>query len=180
MHEGIEYIGVQAFNHCRNLQSFTAPSTLKILGYDTDAVRSTTSTGGSSTVYYTQAHFGCFLDCKSLSSVTLNEGLEKIGNDAFKGCSSLTGFTIPSTVTKMYGLVLNGCSSLEYIISLPTTPPIIYYYNESSQAIDPTWIFAGTNDCPIYVPNDSLDAYKSADVWKEYKTRIKPISEFNQ
>lgn len=35
-----------------------------------------------------------------------------------------------------------------------------------------------TNDCPIYVPDESVDAYMTATNWSELADRIKPMSEF--
>jgi hypothetical protein len=36
-------------------------------------------------------------------------------------------------------------------------------------------VFADTNDCPIYVPADSVDAYKAAENWSQYAKRIQAI-----
>jgi putative uncharacterized protein (fragment) len=34
------------------------------------------------------------------------------------------------------------------------------------------------NNAKIYVPNESLELYKQADTWKNYKQYIFPISEY--
>lgn len=36
-------------------------------------------------------------------------------------------------------------------------------------------MFNNTNDCPIYVPENCLDAYKAADYWKDYSDRFREI-----
>jgi hypothetical protein len=38
-------------------------------------------------------------------------------------------------------------------------------------------MFSGTGDCPIYVPAESIDAYKSAAYWSDYADRIRPVGE---
>lgn len=165
LNEGLEIIGAKTFNGCKNLRELTTPSTLKVLGYE-----------GAAYIYANSASsdIGVLQNCTSLSSVTLNEGLEIIGNNAFRGCSSLTSVTIPSTVEAMYMNVFEGCSSLQYIISLPTIPPPIHNYNSTS-VFQP---FDRTNSCLIYVPDESVDAYKAASVWSDVKKRIVPLSSF--
>lgn len=175
LNEGLEIIGARTFNYCRKLSGLTTPSTLKVLGYE-GAAYVLSGDSSSPTFSYVNTNIGVLQNCTSLSSVTLNEGLEIIGNNAFRGCSSLTSVTIPSTVEAMYMNVFEGCSSLRYIISLATTPPPIYYYIEDSRGFHP---FNNTNNCLIYVPDDSVDAYKKANVWSDVKERIVPLSSFN-
>lgn len=174
LNEGLEIIGARTFNNCVNLTSFEAPSTLKILGFN--AAKYIVTNSSSPTWQSVTAQIGVFVGCKSLSSVTLNEGLEVIGNNAFLGCTSLSSITIPSTVTNMYMSCFRDCSSLEYVISLPTVPPQIGTADENQAHATP---FYNTNNCPIYVPDESVNAYKNASIWSEYERRIKPLSTFN-
>ena len=44
-----------------------------------------------------------FLDCTSLTSVTISEGVRIIQSGAFSGCTSLASVTIPKTVTELEG-----------------------------------------------------------------------------
>ena len=175
LNEGLEIIGARTFNYCRKLSGLTTPSTLKVLGYE-GAAYVLSGDSSSPTFRYVNSNIGVLQNCTSLSSVTLNEGLEIIGNNAFRGCSSLTSVTIPSTVEAMYMNVFEGCSSLRYIISLATTPPPIYNYIEDTSNFHP---FNNTNNCLIYVPDNSVDAYKKANVWSDVKKRIVPLSSFN-
>ena len=56
------------------------------------------------------------------------------------------------------------CPNLTALIFCSTTPP--------SLGGD-----IRNGNCSIYVPNESVTAYKEASVWVNYSTRIKPISQ---
>ena len=53
-----------------------------------------------------------FRVCRSLTSVTIPEGVTKIGVGAFTGCSSLTSVTMPEGVTSIGDWAFSGCSLL--------------------------------------------------------------------
>ena len=52
----------------------------------------------------------------------------------------------------------------------PVTPPIMS--NTSS--------LTSTNNCLIYVPDESVNAYKTATNWTTVASRIHPISEIEE
>ena len=53
-----------------------------------------------------------FEGCRSLTSVTIPEGVMRIGDEAFANCESLTSVTIPNSVTLICDLVFLNCYSL--------------------------------------------------------------------
>ena len=116
----------------------------------------------------TEIESNLFQGCISLESFTIPETVTSIGFEAFNGCSSLKKLLIPQHVVTIRHLVFTGCTSMRYLILLPVTPPTLT--NSDS--------FNNTNDCPIYVPVGSVDAYKTATNWNRYANRIKPMSEF--
>ena len=99
------------------------------------------------------------------ASVELPDSLTTIYNYAFYNCSGLTTVTIPSTVTTINDSAFYTCTHLTSITVLATTPPTI----GSNQ------VFANTNNCPIYVPSESVDTYKAAYGWSSYASRIQAI-----
>ena len=84
----------------------------------------------------------------------------------FYGCKKLTSLVIPSNISSIEDSAFNGCSGLTSITVDSTTPP----------TLGGTYVFEDTNNCPIYVPDDSVSEYKTASKWSEYASRIKPIS----
>ena len=105
-----------------------------------------------------------FSYCEGLTSVTIPNGVTSIGNYVFESCSGLTTVTIPDSVTSIGYSVFYYCSGLTSVTIQATTPPSL-----GSNA------FISTNDCPIYVPAESVDAYKKATNWKTYASRIQAI-----
>ena len=53
-----------------------------------------------------------FLDCSSLTSITIPNSVTSIGYNAFSYCSSLTSVTIPNSVTSIGDYAFSGCSSI--------------------------------------------------------------------
>lgn len=92
------------------------------------------------------------------------EGVTRIGQFAFQSGTSLTSVTLPSTLTRIDEAVFYGCTSLTSVTVNATTPPTMYGA-----------VFGQTNNCPIYVPVESVDAYKAANNWSSYASRIQAI-----
>lgn len=107
-----------------------------------------------------------FSGCTNLTSVTLTNNIESIGAFAFDSCRSLSNITIPSSVTYISQNAFIRCSKLSSVTINATTPPSIG-----------SGIFANTDiNLVIYVPANSVDAYKSNYQWSEYANRIQAIS----
>ena len=56
-----------------------------------------------------------FSDCSNLISIKIPESVTSIGYGAFSGCSALTGITIPNSVTNIEDSSFYGCSALTSI-----------------------------------------------------------------
>ena len=85
---------------------------------------------------------GVFSACLALESVKVGSGITNIGNQTFNSCKNLASFTIDAV-----------------------TPPTLGYN-----------VFTGEMGVKlgvtIYVPAESVDAYKSATNWSTYADRI--------
>ena len=107
----------------------------------------------------TSIGYCAFVNCAGLRSVMIPDSVTNIGNEVFEGCSSLTSVTIPNSVESIGSYAFSNCLSLISVICKTTTPPTI---GEG--------VFGDTNNCPIYVPSQSVDTYKTS--WSEYEDRI--------
>lgn len=103
-----------------------------------------------------------FYYCSDLTSVTIGNGVTSIGYYAFSGCTGLESLTIGNSVTSIGNYAFFNCTGLTGITVLATTPPTVGLSG-----------FINTNNCPIFVPAESVSAYQSA--WTTYADRIQAI-----
>ena len=178
------------------LNSTTGISSMTIDGVKQQSVVAnyTFSTSGEHIVKYnlvnqTTISEETFFQCTNLSNIGIPDSVSTISNNAFnasgltgtltipdnvtnidynvfRNCTGLTSIIIGSGVTSINTFVFQSCSNLTNITCLATTPPTLANKNA----------FNDTNNCPIYVPAESVDAYKAATNWSTYASRIQPIS----
>ena len=103
-----------------------------------------------------------FQECSKLTSITIPNSVVKIGWEAFLQCNSLTSVTIGNGVTKIGYRAFALCDRLTSVYCEPLTPPQggdnMFFNNDSGRK--------------IYVPTESVDAYKTANYWSDYKSYI--------
>ena len=94
--------------------------------------------------------------------LTFDDAITSIGNMAFLYCSTLASITIPDSVTEIYQSAFYYCLSLAKVYCKPTTPP----------TGDGDMFDRNANGRKIYVPTESVDAYKAAEWWSDYSSAI--------
>lgn len=138
-------------------------------------------------------YYAVFQECTTLIKVTIPSSVTQIGNSSFYNNTNLTkfnsstngelfipngvtilqpyvfqyctGFTsaiFPSTITQIGTYCFANTTNLTTITLLATTPPTLGIHNFS-------------NVTAIYVPAESVDAYKTASRWSLYASRIQAI-----
>lgn len=93
-----------------------------------------------------------FAVCQSLTDIVIPLGVTTIGNRAFLACSGLTGtLTIPASVTTIGEMAFADCPLAA--VRLLNPAPVPHTENMFSAGLT------------IYVPEASLDAYRTAEGW---------------
>lgn len=109
-----------------------------------------------------------FRGCSALTSIRLGDRLETLKGRGIRECTSLNSIEFPQTLTYIGDAALYGNTALDYIIFHSTNPPELV--NDVA--------LKNTNNCIVYVPTESVTAYKTATNWSIFANRIKPMSEF--
>jgi hypothetical protein len=192
---GVTSIGDEAFTSCKGISSVTLSNDVTTIGgsafwadegilrfnSNTDGVMNISDSVTSISSYaftnlnsITTLNIGSgmtviegsvFPSMIGLTAVTIPNTITKIGSQAFYNCYSLKTVIIPSSVTRIESGAFRQCSGLTKVCCLATTPPTMTSNN----------VFESTNNCPIYVPSQSVSAYKSATNWSTYASRIQAI-----
>lgn len=155
-------IDVSAFNNCKNLVSVTLSD------------------------YITDINTAAFAYCTNLSKINLPKSLTTIPMQAFQYCRNILDITIPNSVSVISYKAFEYCDKLEHII-IPESITTIqnYAFNHCDRLLDVycksitppslggTYVFdSNSNGRKIYVPIESIEAYKSASLWSEYADAI--------
>lgn len=160
---GVTEIRDYAFNSTKGFTSITIPSSVTTFGRYAFA---SVSTLNSVTIdYASNAIVGGYqFTGSSITSLTIGSHPTAIGQSMFQKCTKLRTLVIPSNISSINNYAFSGCTGLISITVHSVTPPTLGY-----------GVFDSTINCPIYVPPESVDAYKAASRWSNYATRIQAI-----
>lgn len=161
---GVTLIGDFAFVSASGFTSITIPPSVTTFGQY--AFSGASGLNSVTIDYASNATLGGsqFRD-SSITSLTIGSNPTSIGKSMFSNCTGLTTLVIPSNISSIQGFAFRDCTRLTSITVESVTPP----------TLGGIYVFNNTNNCPIYVPSESVDAYKAASGWSDYKSRIQAI-----
>ncbi len=163
--DGVEIIDVGTFAKCSSLKNLTIGRGVKEIWKNAfNQCSSLTDLTIPSNVK--EIGMQAFWECSNLTNLTIENGVEIIGDAAFAECISLRTVAIPESVTSIGAGVFHTASSLAEVYCYPTIPPtaggVNMFKNNAEGRI-------------IFVPAESVEAYKSAPYWSDYAADIYPI-----
>lgn len=174
-------IGNDAFSECKKLTSIAIPNSVTSIGgwvfSSCTRLTSVTIPNGVKAITDYMFYF-----CRNLNNVAIPNSVTRIGHHAF-GLCGLKSITIPSSVTTIGNLAFEDTSlesiTCEAVIPPEGEPEIVYDWDQgqwkgmeqSDVFLD--WYFNFT--IPLYVPVNSVEAYKESGVWWKFYQNTFPI-----
>lgn len=197
--DGVTFIGSLAFSYCQltsidipnsvtqigslvfrgcPLSSVNIPASVRIIDsnpfYGCEPLASITvdagnpvysSPNGCNAIIKTDEH-RLISGCKN---TVIPNDVTEINDYAFSECTGLSSIEIPASVEIINDYAFKGCFNLEDITVLAETPPSISIYSENCFNGVPSTI-------PVYVPYQSVSAYKNATGWNHFTNFIGSVT----
>ena len=157
--EGVTAIADYAFYYCDGIKRVSIPEYVTTIGKSAFS-----DCYGLTEAYIDSSVIGtsAFQFCSSLKSVTLGNNVTRIEDYAFDQWNDIETITIPKSVTHIGYRAFSYCDYLKSVYCKGTTPATgggsAFNYSASGRK--------------IYVPVESVEAYKSATGWKNYADDI--------
>ena len=167
MTSSVTSIGTRAFADCEALDDVYLPAQVTSIG-----VAAFSGCSGMKTIHLpnrlSSIEVQTFSGCTSLQSIEIPQTVKSIGRQAFSYCSTIATVTIPALVEQMGIRAFEHCSSLRTVYCYPTVPP---KWNGSSDS----GFFTGCSNLTIYVPSESVSAYRGHIDWQYWSRIIQPM-----
>lgn len=172
--KGVEEICLNAFDKDKDGRlSIEEAASVKNVLVIREALKKKTSNSFDEFKYFTGVEMlgvSYFGECK-LTAITLPYGVKKIGQYAFLG-NKLSKLIIPETCIEIGGAVLEKNSVDCNIILLSPTPPKtsnVFLLNRYTRV-----------KLTVYVPDESVEAYRVQSGFVDYKEQVRPMSELKK
>ena len=179
----IKYYG--PFFYCASIHSVTFPSSMTSTG-ESSFANCKNLTSAIIPDGIVELSGSTFADCPSLNSVMIGNSIKLIGGAAFLGCTSLKSITIPNSVETIQMQAFWGCRNLttinigngikeiwfEAFRDCKEMTDVFCYAKEVPSLGDNVFMDSYVKDATLHVPEESVDAYKAAKQWKDFKNIV--------
>jgi hypothetical protein len=163
----ITSIGKRAFRSSDTIAEIILPNNLEIIGSDAcSSLKRLRSIKVPDSVQIIDEW--AFSGCINLEDIKLSNSLKSIGDCAFHGCYSLTKIVIPESIEEIGRGVFDECSNLIEVYCKAVIPPKVKWRSGSNHDLFKN----NSSGRKIYVPYESVDAYKKAPLWRMYAKDI--------
>jgi hypothetical protein len=169
-----------AFSSTKQLESVQLPASLTTLGHNAFRFSGIKSADLSACVDLEIIQECVFDECLSLESVQLPPNLKGIDGFAFSGCS-LKVLDLPASVEIIEYLAFRDASIGTLIVRSVEPPSKLYGSPDHSLTYeyDPSWTYTLTIPASvIYVPDGSIEAYRTSPWWGIHASKFRPLSEY--
>ena len=175
----VDSIGVFAFSNCKNITKLSIEvgnakyftdghSILKKLEGNKVDLNSFVVWDSSYIIpnSVTSIGYGAFGGCSGLTSVTIPNSVTSIGERAFSGCTNLKDLSLGAGLRNIGDFAFANCAAIRKITCYATQPPSAGPFSFFVDGQPPQNEVYENAD--LYVPQESLNDYKNASVWKEF------------
>lgn len=159
-HEEVEEIGPYAFSGIKTMRGdIYLPSSIKKIGEGAFSESNIAHVRLPEQINTIEKRL--FSWCTNLQdTVRIPDSVETIGDHAFYRCEKLAGVILSENLRSIDMRAFAECKSLEYIECRSAVPPT---------ANPTTFDYIEKNNITLVVPAEAVEAYKTAEVWREFK-----------
>lgn len=111
--EGVMSLSNSSFDGCLLLKKVTFPTTMKTIGgFSNTGIKEIAFAEGAAPEAISDF---AFLNCDSLSTITLPNSIKSIGRGAFYDCDTLKNVVLPTSITEIAGQMFHHCNFLQSV-----------------------------------------------------------------
>ena len=167
--ETLTNIGYGSFAHCTALQSLNIPESVTFIGegaFENCSAPLVLNTPNLQTLSGAAFNGSGLVEIKSIGKITT---IESGTSSPFYNCTKLKKVTWSTDTVAIQAWQFRLCESLDTVI-IPTETVVTLMNSDA---------FSETSaDLAIYVLDELVDAYKTAENWSVHADKIKPLSEY--